>query len=67
MSDTAPPHGGRQLVSEHLPPQARLRLVRAAQTPIPDDDPLARVRAVNEASLFARLQNPELFKKEDAS
>lgn len=54
-------------MSEHLPPQARWRLVRAAQTPITDDDPLARVRAVNEASTLARLQHPELFKKEDAS
>lgn len=51
-------------VSEHLPFEARTRLIRATQTRIPDDDPLARVRAIDEASTFAKTHYPRYFQKD---
>lgn len=63
MFDTPNP----QPVSEHLPFNARMQLVRASQVPITSGDLLARVRAVNEASARVRSHYPEFFKKEEAS
>ena len=51
-------------VSEHLPFNVRMQLVRASQTPITNGDPLARVRAVDQASDHVRSQYPEFFQKE---
>lgn len=57
----------RELVSEHLPFEARTTLVRASQTPVPHGDPLARVRAVDEASEKIRYQFPRFFHSESQS
>jgi hypothetical protein len=51
-------------VSLHLPFDARTQLVRASQTPITNGDPLARVRAVNQASEQVQRQYPNYFTKE---
>lgn len=48
-------------VSQHLPFDARMALVRAAQTPIPPGDPLARVKAIEQAQALARRRFPNLF------
>lgn len=48
-------------VSQHLPFDARMALVRAAQTPIPPGDPLARVKAIEQAQALARRRFPDLF------
>ena len=55
-----------ELVSNHLPFDARMQLVRASQTPITNGDPLARFRAVDEASDRIRYQYPHFFKKEES-
>jgi len=41
-----------------------LRLQRAAATPIPSGDPLARIRAINEAERWVKATYPQYFKKE---
>lgn len=51
-------------ISEHLPFNARMQLVRASQTPITNGDLLARVRAVDEASDRVQHQYPYFFKKD---
>jgi len=51
-------------VSEHLPFDARALLVRAAKTPITNGDPLARVRAIEQASDSVRHHYPYFFKKD---
>lgn len=48
-------------VSQHLPFDARMALVRAAQTPIPPGDPLARVKAIEQAQALARRRFPDMF------
>lgn len=48
-------------VSKHLPFDARMALVRAAQTPIPPGDPLARVKAIEQAQALARRRFPDMF------
>lgn len=48
-----------------LPPSARDALQRAAQTPVPDHDPLARVKAITKTTQQLRSQYPEFFRKED--
>lgn len=53
-----------QPVSNHLPFDARMQLVRASQTPITSGDMLARARAIEEASSRIRYQYPHFFKKE---
>lgn len=50
--------------SQLLPPAAREALQRAAQTPIPDHDPLARVTAIDQVIQRIRNQYPEYFRKE---
>lgn len=51
-------------ISAVLPLDARMSLVRAAATPVTDEDPLARVRAVNEASKRIKFLHSNLFTKE---
>lgn len=51
----------RPPVSQQLPFDARMALVRAAQTPIPPGDPLARVKAIEQAQALARRRFPDLF------
>lgn len=47
-----------------LPEDARAILQRAACTPIPPDDPLARQKAVEEANRRVRRMYPEYFSEE---
>jgi len=47
-----------------FPLEVRAMLQRAAQTPIPRDDPYARMKAVNAAIARARQMCPECFKVE---
>ena len=47
-----------------LPAPARAALQRAAQTPIPHDDPLARVKAINQTIQRLRRQYPDHFRKD---
>lgn len=49
--------------SNHFPPDVRLMLQRAAQTPISGADPFARAKAINRAIEKARLMFPGLFKE----
>lgn len=56
------PH--EEQISRLLPFEAAAKLVRASQTPITSDDPLARVRAINEASDFAKTFYPRFFQKD---
>ena len=51
-------------MSNHLPPAARIKLQRAAQTPITADDPLARVKAIEQANKWIKANYPHLFIKE---
>jgi hypothetical protein len=50
-------------VCKLLPHEVRERLVKAARTPTPPGDPLARARAIEEAALYARLRQPALFQR----
>lgn len=47
-----------------LPLEARLVLQMAAETPIPADDPLARVKAIDAATARVKRLYPHHFKKE---
>jgi len=47
-----------------LPLEARLALQRAAQTPITVDDPLARVKAIEQATRRVKTTYPSFFKQE---
>lgn len=49
-------------VSHHLPPNDREALVRAALTPIPTRDPMARIKAIDAAIAKVQARNPELFR-----
>lgn len=51
-------------VCEHLPYYARDQLVRASKTPLTNGDPLARVRAIEQASETVRNHYPHFFKKD---
>jgi hypothetical protein len=51
-----------QYVSRILPESARAKLIRAAATPI-EEDPLARRKAIEEATRIIRQQFPSYFKK----
>ena len=44
-------------------PWVEQTLVQAAQTRITQADPEARMRAIDEATQYAKNQHPELFKK----
>lgn len=48
--------------SRILPPDAIARLQRAAQTPIPQNDPLARLKAIERAAQWTRLKYPRYFR-----
>lgn len=48
-------------LSTVLPPAARIKLQRAAQTPIPADDPLARVKAIEKATQWIKQNYPQFF------
>lgn len=49
--------------SNHFPPEVRLLLQRAADTPNTPSDPMARLKAINAASERARLMFPQLFRE----
>lgn len=48
-----------------LPEEAVLMLRRAASTPIPSGDRMARAKAVDHAIRFVRLKYPQFFRKHD--
>lgn len=50
-------------LSTVLPPAARIKLQRAAQTPIPAADPLARVKAIEKATEWAKFNYPQFFQE----
>lgn len=52
-------------LSTFLPPAARIKLQRAAQTPIPADDPLARVKAIEKATQWIKQEYPQFFHIKD--
>ena len=54
--------GTTNKVSGHFPPLVRFRLIEASQTPVPNGDPMARVRAIDAATQWARDRFPELFR-----
>lgn len=47
-----------------LPYDAARLLQRAAQTPIPAADPLARVKAIEKATQWAKREYPQFFKEQ---
>lgn len=49
--------------SQHLPQNAVTRLQRAAATPI-NGDHLARVKAIEDATFWAKLTYPNFYKQE---
>lgn len=51
------------LCSRLLPPDAVKRLQRAAKTPT-EGNPLARVKAIEDATFWAKLKFPHLFRQE---
>jgi hypothetical protein len=51
-----------QKIANTFPFEVRARLLRAASTPIPPGDLLARVRAIDEAIAWARANFPGLFR-----
>jgi hypothetical protein len=51
-------------ISTHFPPSVRDALVRASQTPIPDSDPLARIKAIEQATKRAKQSVPNFFRKD---
>lgn len=57
-------HSCKRNGAQVLPPAARAALQRAAKTAT-DQDPLARVRAIEETIQRLRSQYPEFFRKED--
>lgn len=46
-----------------LPAEAVAQLQRAALTPIPADDPLARVKAIEQVTKRIKREHPDLFKE----
>lgn len=54
MSDKEP--------STILPADAIAQLQRAALTPVTEDDPLARVKAIEQITRRIKTQHPHLFK-----
>jgi hypothetical protein len=49
-------------ISAQLPFDVRIALARAAQTPVTKADPLARVKALEQAKALALRKYPELFR-----
>lgn len=58
MADTPPHHN-------ILPPEAQKLLKLAAQTPITASDPLARVKAIEQATRGIKINFPNLFRSDD--
>jgi len=52
-----------QAGAQLLPPAAREALKRAAQTPVSEFDPLARVKAIEKCLERLRRQYPEHFRR----
>lgn len=50
-----------KMVSTLLPPAARYRLIEAAKTPA-SEDPLARVKAIEEATRHVRFTYSDYFR-----
>ena len=50
-----------------LPIDARMILQRAAQTEIPLDDPLARLKAIENAERQIRLRYPSFFRSDEGN
>lgn len=48
--------------SQLLPADAVAQLQRAALTPITEDDPLARVKAIEQTTRRIKMQHPQFFK-----
>lgn len=46
-----------------LPADAIAQLQRAASTPITEDDPLARVKAIEQITRRIKTQHPHFFKR----
>ena len=51
--------------SNLLPEDARKILMRAAKTPVPLCDPLARVKAIEKATERVKAMYPQLFTHDD--
>ena len=54
----------RPRISALLPLRAARELQRAALTPIPDADPLARLKAIENTTEWVKQIYPEYFRKE---
>lgn len=52
------------MIKNSIPLDAQLLLQRAAKTPITPSDPLARVKAIEAATVRIRRDYPHLFKEE---
>lgn len=48
--------------SHHLPDDAVARLQAAAATPVSGEDPLARVKALEDAARWVQLKYPHFFR-----
>lgn len=57
-------HASQYWTSKLLPEDARAILQRASATRIPPDDPLARLKAIEEAYARVRRMYPQFFNKE---
>ena len=53
----------RQTPANVLPPEAARLLQQAAKTPIPEHDPLARVKAIEKAIERIKRQYPQCFRE----
>lgn len=51
---------------EILPTEVSQALRRAADTPIPTGDPMARTKAIEDVLRRARIQHPECFRDDTA-
>lgn len=58
---------GNSHASALLPEDARLILVNAARTPVPDYDPLARIKAIEKATDRVKAMYPHLFTHDEPS
>lgn len=52
-------------ISHHLPPSLREALILAAATTVTPKTPMARIKAINLATDWARATAPELFHAKD--
>ena len=54
-----------QPLSSQLPFDIRAALARAAATPVTDQDPNARVKAIDKVMERARSTHPQLFRRQE--